>query len=202
MIAGLTGRLVIKAPTHIVLDVNGVGYEIQIALSTYFALPNLQESLHLEISTYLRNDTIQLYGFLTIEEKSAFTLLTGIPGIGPKLALSALSTLTVPEFVRAVQANDVDSLASVPGIGRKSASRIALELKDKVDRILPVQPGRSPSDTPHDQDDLQADALSALVHLGYRATDVKKVLQHILARHAGLDLAQLIRLALRELAQS
>ncbi|RMH37157.1 MAG: Holliday junction branch migration protein RuvA [Nitrospirae bacterium] len=199
MIAGLTGRLVVKTPSHIVLDVKGVGYEVHISLSTYFALPPLQESLHIHIATQLRNDTIQLYGFLTAEEKTAFTLLTSIPGIGPKLALSALSTLTITDLVDAIQANDLSSLSAVPGIGRKSAGRIALELKDKITRILPHEPTAC-SEPPSPQDDLQADALSALVHLGYRTAEVKKAIQRVLAQQPLLDLEQLIRLTLRELA--
>lgn len=200
MIAGLTGRLVAKAPTHIVLDVKGVGYEVHISLSTYFALPPLQEFLHIHIATQLRNDTIQLYGFLTAEEKAAFTLLTSIPGIGPKLALSALSTLTVSDLADAIQANDLSSLSAIPGIGRKSAGRIVLELKDKIACILPHEPAALSQ--PHSpQDDIQADALSALVHLGYRAADVKKAFQRILAHQQPVDLEQLIRLTLRELAQ-
>jgi Holliday junction DNA helicase RuvA len=138
MIAGLTGRLLLKSPSQVILDVNGVGYEVHIALSTYFSLPNLQDLVTLNISTHLRNDTIQLYGFLTTQEKDTFGLLTGITGIGPKLALSTLSTLPVKDFISAIQANDLDRLSSVPGIGRKSASRIVLELKDKVHRLQPI----------------------------------------------------------------
>ncbi|MYA28036.1 MAG: Holliday junction branch migration protein RuvA, partial [Nitrospira sp. SB0666_bin_27] len=132
MIANLTGILAAKDPSRVVIDVNGVGYEVFIPLSTYFALPNLQEPLTLHVFTHLRDDAIQLFGFLTPAEKMAFTLLTKISGVGGKLALSVLSALKINDLRAAVLAGDVDKLASVPGIGKKSAGRIALELKDTI----------------------------------------------------------------------
>ena len=126
MIAKLTGQLSTKAPSHIILDVHGVGYEVLIPLSTYFALPDLNASLSLNILTHVREDAIQLFGFLTVSEKEAFVMLTSISGVGGKLALSVLSTLSVSDFITAIQTDDGDKLASVPGIGKKSASRITL----------------------------------------------------------------------------
>src|SRR5919108_2195679 len=139
MIAALTGRLASKAPAQITLDVQGVGYEVFIPLSTFYALPDPSELISLRIYTHLREDAIQLFGFLSAQEKDAFILLIGISGIGPKLALSVLSALSIPDFVSAVQAGDVEKLETVPGIGKKSAARIALELKDKIGR-LPMAP--------------------------------------------------------------
>ena len=133
MIALLTGRLAVKAPSAVTLDVQGVGYEIFIPLSTYYALPGLSETVTLSIHTHLREDAIQLYGFLTGAEKESFLLLTAVSGIGPKLALSVLSTLPVPDLLSAIQAGDIEKLATVPGIGKKSASRIALERKGRAD---------------------------------------------------------------------
>src|SRR5213080_5013893 len=104
MIAALTGRLAAKAPSHITLDVQGVGYEVYIPLSTFYALPDIGESASLRVHTHLREDAIQLFGFLTTTEKDAFILLTGISGIGPKLALSVLSTLSVTDLISAIQA--------------------------------------------------------------------------------------------------
>ena len=203
MIAGLTGRLIVKSPSHVILDVNGVGYEVHSALSTYFSLPNVQELATLEISTQLRNDSIQLFGFLTTQEKETFMLLTGITGIGPKLALSTLSSLNIKDLLSAIQTNDVDTLSSVPGIGKKSASRIVLELKDKVSRLrgAEMQAGESPL---HPQsDNLQEDAVSALLNLGYRAPEVKKAIQRSLHKNPGSgSLENLIRESLKELAKS
>ncbi|GJL54247.1 MAG: Holliday junction ATP-dependent DNA helicase RuvA [Nitrospirales bacterium] len=175
MIARLTGQLLSKSPSTVILDVQGVGYEISIALSTYFALPHLKDSVTLAISTHIRNDTIQLFGFLTPSEKETFTLLTGISGIGPKLALSALSTLNVNDILAAIQSNDVEKLSSTPGIGKKSASRIVLELKDKVAKYISAD--ALPGEQLPAEDSLQTDAESALTNLGYRTADVQKAIK-------------------------
>jgi Holliday junction DNA helicase RuvA len=202
MIAALTGRLATKTPTHVTLDVQGVGYEVFVPLSTFYALPDLEELLSLSIYTHLRDDAIQLFGFLTPQEKDAFVLLIGISGIGPKLALSVLSALSVPDFVSAVQAGDVDKLATVPGIGKKSAGRIALELKDKIQRLGPMAHVSERLREPNDRDVLREDALSALVNLGYRAVEVKEVLKRVAqAASAPLPLKELIREALKDLAK-
>lgn len=201
MIAFLTGRLAFKAPTHLTLDVQGVGYEVHIPLSTYYALPNLDEVTALNIHTHLREDAIQLFGFLSLSEKELFLLLTTVSGIGPKLALSALSSLPVTELVRAVQAEDIDKLSTVPGIGKKSASRIALELKDKVGKIQPATAQVSASEGAS-LDGPFEDALSALVNLGYRPQDAKDALRRVTKGATGpIVLKNLIREGLKELAR-
>jgi Holliday junction DNA helicase RuvA len=201
MIAALTGRLAFKAPTHITLDVQGVGYEVFIPLSTYYALPDLDEAASLSVYTQVREDAIQLFGFLTAHEKDAFILLVGISGIGPKLALNVLSALSVPDLVSAVTAGDVDKLATVPGIGKKSAGRIALELKDKVERLHPAAAATSTGlSAPMDR--LHEDALSALVNLGYKPAEVKDALKRVSRASAtALSLQAMIREALKDLAK-
>lgn len=199
MIAALTGLLASKAPTHITVDVQGVGYEVQIPLSTYYGLPDLNQTTSLRIHTHLREDAIQLYGFLTSQEKGAFVLLTGISGIGPKLALSVLSALTVSDLVSAIRAGDVDKLVSVPGIGTKSAGRIVLELKDKVERLHPglVRDSELASGT---SSQIVDDAQSALVNLGYRTSDVSQAVKRLARSSAEpLPLKDLIRAVLKEL---
>lgn len=201
MIAFLTGRLAFKAPTHLTLDVQGVGYEVHIPLSTYYALPNLDEVTALNIHTHLREDAIQLFGFLSHSEKELFLLLTTVSGIGPKLALSALSSLPVTELVRAVQAEDIDKLSTVPGIGKKSASRIALELKDKVGKIQSATVQVSASEGAGLEGPFE-DALSALVNLGYRPQDAKEALRRVTKGDTGpVVLKNLIREGLKELAR-
>lgn len=201
MIAFLTGRLAFKAPTHLTLDVQGVGYEVHIPLSTYYALPNLGEVAALNIHTHLREDAIQLFGFLSQSEKESFLLLTSVSGIGPKLALSVLSSLPIIELVHAIQTEDIDKLATVPGIGKKSAGRIALELKDKVGKIQGGSPrlataDASPVDGPYE------DALSALINLGYRPQDAKEALKRVTKTATGsLALKELIREGLKELGR-
>jgi Holliday junction DNA helicase RuvA len=201
MIAFLTGRLAFKAPTHLTLDVQGVGYEVQIPLSTYYALPNLDEVAALNIHTHLREDAIQLFGFLSQAEKDSFLLLTSVSGIGPKLALSVLSSLPVEDLVKAIQTGDIDKLATVPGIGKKSAGRIALELKDTVGRIQTGVIRTSTADVAG-FDGPYEDALSALVNLGYRSQDAREALTRVTKTAAQpIALKDLIREGLKELAR-
>jgi holliday junction DNA helicase RuvA len=201
MIASLTGRLAFKAPTYLVLDVHGVGYEVYIPLSTYYGLPNLSESTSLAVHTHVREDAIQLFGFLTSQEKDAFVLLTSVSGVGPKLALSILSALPVSDLVSAIQSGDVEKLTTVPGIGHKSAGRLVLELKDKIGKL---NPGLAPvGDAPRQgQDAIFDDALSALVNLGYRPQDAKDALKRVRQSNAEtLMLKDMIRESLKELAR-
>jgi Holliday junction DNA helicase RuvA len=201
MIAALTGRLLSKTPTHVILDVQGVGYEVHTPLSTFYALPDTQQTFHLHIYTHLREDSIQLFGFASQEEKLAFVLLTSVSGIGPKLALSVLSTLTVTDLLSAIQSGDVDKLATVPGVGKKSAGRIALELKDKAERFgathpAPADPTSAALPQPHD------DAISALVNLGYKPAEVKDVIKRLQRpERPSASLELLIKDALKELAK-
>jgi Holliday junction DNA helicase RuvA len=201
MIALLTGRLAVKAPSTVTLDVQGVGYEVFIPLSTFYALPDAGDSISLNIHTHVREDAIQLYGFLTRVEKESFLLLTGVSGIGPKLALSVLSTLPVPDLLTAIQADDIDKIATVPGIGKKSAGRIVLELKEKAARLHPIA-GPVSSGPAGASDRLHDDALSALVNLGYRPADVKEVIKRIFrGTSSPASLQDVIREALKELAR-
>jgi Holliday junction DNA helicase RuvA len=201
MIASLTGRLAFKAPTHLVLDVHGVGYEVLIPLSTYYGLPNLSESTSLSVHTHVREDAIQLFGFLTSQEKDAFVLLTSVSGVGPKLALSLLSALPVPSLVSAIRSGDVEKLTTVPGIGTKSAGRLVLELKDKVEKLHAgvASAHELPS---YGQDAIFDDALSALVNLGYRPQDAKDALKQVKKSNAeSIALKDMIRESLKELAR-
>ena len=201
MIASLTGRLAFKAPTHLVLDVQGVGYEVFIPLSSYYGLPNLSETTSLNVHTHVREDAIQLFGFLTSQEKDAFVLLTSVSGVGPKLALSVLSALPVSDLVSAIQSGDVEKLTTVPGIGNKSASRLVLELKDKVGKL---HPGLLPAhdSARQEQDATFDDALSALVNLGYRPLDAKEALKQVKKFHPEpILIKDMIRESLKELAK-
>lgn len=203
MIASLAGVLSDKTPQEVILEVQGVGYQIAIPLSTYFALPEVSTSVQLFISTHIRNDTIQLFGFGTKEEKQAFLLLTGVTSIGPKLALSALSTLSVQELCTAIERNDTETLASIPGVGKKSAARMNLELKDKTSRIL--LPGFSEPSQGHvyHPSVSEEEATSALLNLGYRAPEVKKAIFQALNQLGDTyELETLIRMSLKELAKN
>ena len=201
MIALLTGRLAFKAPTHLALDVQGVGYEVFIPLSTYYNLPNVQDSLTLSIHTHVREDAIQLFGFSTPQEKDAFVLLLSVSGIGPKSALGILSALPVSDLVSAIQSGDVEKLETVPGIGKKSAGRLVLELKDKLTKL---HPALVPPDAQllKGRDEQFDDALSALTNLGYRTSDAKEALKAAQQLRSGpLTLQELIRESLKKLAR-
>ena len=193
MIALLTGRLAVKAPSTVTLDVQGVGYEVFIPLSTFYALPDAGEAISLHIHTHGREDAIQLYGFLTRVERESFLLLTAVSGM--------LSTLPVPDLLTAIQADDIDKIATVPGIGKKSAGRIVLELKEKAARIHPTA-GAVSSGPAGASDRLHDDALSALVNLGYRPADVKEVIKRIFrGTSPPSSLKDLIPQALKDLAR-
>jgi Holliday junction DNA helicase RuvA len=202
MIASLTGRLAFKAPTYLVLDVHGVGYEVFIPLSTYYGLPNLNESTSLSVHTHVREDAIQLFGFLTSQEKDAFVLLTSVSGVGPKLALSILSALPVSDLISAIQSGNIEKLTTVPGIGNKSASRLVLELKDTVGKLHSSDLAAA-SDSPRQgQDATFDDALSALVNLGYRSQDAKEALKQVKnSNPESIVLKDMIRESLKELAR-
>ncbi len=201
MIAALTGRLAAKHPGGVVIDVQGVGYDVLIPLSTYYRLPDPEQPVSLTIYTHVREDAIQLFGFSTPREKDAFLLLLGVSGIGPKLALSVISSLSVDDLAAAIRHDDQKTLASVPGIGKKSAARLALELRDTVDK-LGVAAGSRATKADEPSGKLMDDALSALVNLGYKAGDVKDVITQVLAGRTGdTPLQDLIRAALKELAK-
>jgi holliday junction DNA helicase RuvA len=201
MIALLTGRLAFKAPTHLALDVHGVGYEVFIPLSTYYNVPNVNDSLSLSIHTHVREDAIQLFGFSTPQEKDAFVLLLSVSGIGPKSALGILSALPVSDLVSAIQSGDIEKLETVPGIGKKSAGRLVLELKDK---LIKLHPALIPSAdaAARGRDDTFDDALSALTNLGYRPSDAKEALKAAQQSRSGaVTLQELIRESLKHLAR-
>jgi Holliday junction DNA helicase RuvA len=202
MIATLSGILSSKTPQEAVISVQGVGYQVFIALSTYFTLPDINSAVQVFVSTHWRNDTIQLFGFATLEEKQAFSLLTTISGVGPKLALSTLSTLSVPDLCKAIESGDIEILGSIPGVGKKSASRIVLELKDKTHRIM-ISESQKPSTSPIEPTTfLQEEASSALINLGYRAPEVKKAINLAIAKmNETYELEDLIRTTLKELAK-
>jgi Holliday junction DNA helicase RuvA len=166
VIARLTGRLIEKQATRLIVDVHGVGYEVQVPLSTFYHLPEPGADVTLRIHTHVREDALSLFGFATSLEQQVFERLITISGIGPKLALSVLSGIDPADLVRAVQANDVGRLTLIPGVGKKTAERIGLELKDRLPQQLTAEVAAA-SDGPMGETLLRADLLSALLNLGY-----------------------------------
>ncbi len=163
MIALLRGRLAEKSPNQVVVDVAGVGYEVTIPVSTFSLLPNAGEEALLRIHTHVREDAIALFGFASFEEKQVFEKLIGVSGIGPKLAITILSGLAAPDLIRAIRNSEVERLVRIPGVGKKTAERMILELKDKL--LAPVTSPGVPADEPA-LSDVDRDVLSALLNLG------------------------------------
>jgi Holliday junction DNA helicase RuvA len=190
MIASLTGRLKRKATDHLVIDVAGVGYQVQTPLSTYYNLPDAGEEVALHIYTHVREDALSLYGFLSEKEKDVFLLLLGVSGIGPKLALAVLSSLSAEDISYAIESADDLKLCAIPGIGRKTAARLVLELKDKMKRLSLA--GAHDERLEGKMEPVE-DAVSALVNLGYKKTLAEETLQSISRRRPGLNTEALIR---------
>ncbi|MDR3570550.1 MAG: Holliday junction branch migration protein RuvA [Syntrophobacteraceae bacterium] len=175
MIGFLEGKLRVKTPDYVIVDVNGVGYHVQVPLSTFCDLPDLGHPVMLNIHTHVREDAIHLFGFRTVAEKDMFLLLTGVNGVGPKLALGIVSGISPDGLKEAIVRQDLVRLKNVPGVGKKIADRIVLELRDKVqgkgrEKAGPQQPLTEPGDT-------FPDAFSALLNLGYRSTEAEKALK-------------------------
>ncbi len=194
MIGFLEGELLDKAPGQVLLKVGGVGYQVFISLSTFYALPEPPAPVSLLIHTHLREDALQLFGFATPEEKDLFLQLLNIPRVGARTALNILSGINPEEFAQALAQGDWKRLSGIPGIGKKSAERIVLELKDKR---LAAGASRPPV-TPADQ--VLQDALSALLNLGYPKNMAEKALEAARAQGGG-TLEKLLRLSLQALAK-
>jgi len=197
VIARLNGRLVEKQPTRLVVDVHGVGYEVQVPLSTFYHLPAPGADVSLRIHTHVREDALSLFGFATALEQLVFERLITISGIGPKLALVVLSGIDPADLVRAVQAGDVGRLTMIPGVGKKTAERIGLELKDRLPQPLIAELTAAPGG-PTGEITLRADLLSALLNLGYHRPLAEKAVDAALKAPGDPTFERALKQALRE----
>ncbi|HTZ73774.1 MAG TPA: Holliday junction branch migration protein RuvA [Candidatus Aquilonibacter sp.] len=191
MIGMLRGALVEKRPNQVLIDVGGVGYQVQIPLSTFAGLGALHQETTLLIHTHLREDALSLYGFLTAREKQCFELLISASGVGPSLGLKILSGMGMDDLVPAIRKGDLAQLVKIPGVGRKTAERIVVELRDKL-AIIDV-PGAG---KPATRSQMEADVASALVNLGYEARAVEKAVEKARGAH-GAEFEELLRGALQ-----
>ena len=191
MIARLTGLLAEKSPPHVLVDVNGVGYEVQVPMSTFYNLPELGARVTLLTQFIVREDAQLLFGFLTAVERESFRELVKISGVGARTALSVLSGLSTNELAQAVSAQDASRLVKVPGIGKKTAERLLLELKGKLAPVLAV-PGFAAAS------DAQADILQALIALGYSDKEAQAALKQL---PADVSVSDGIKQALKALAR-
>jgi len=181
MIALLTGKIALKAPDYIILDVNGVGYRVQIPFSTYYALPAEGGSATLQIHTSVKEDAINLYGFRTQQEKELFQLLIGVSGVGPKLANAILSNSEASELADWLLRGDLVRLSGIPGIGKKTAERLVLELREKVKKLGLTQGTAHEAAPVTEKQEIREDVLSALINLGYKESVVQRALNEVRA---------------------
>ena len=199
MIALLTGQLAYKSLDHVIVDVQGVGYRLNVPLSTFYALPD-EGSVRLHVHTHVREDALLLFGFLSAEEKELFGILISVSGIGPKVAINLLSHSPAVELAQAIVGADVKRLSSLPGIGRKTAERLILELKDKLARIAPRPTATAATPTIMAAADPCDEALSALVNLGYKETLARKAMES-LEIVPGTSLEEILKGALKVLSR-
>ena len=197
MIAHLRGRIFEKQPNRIVVDVGGVGYDVAVPLSTFYGLGDAGAEIALRIYTHVREDALALFGFATRLEQELFERLIGVSGIGPKLALAVLSGIEPEDLVGAIHRSDLARLTAIPGVGKKTAERLVVELKDRLPRIDHVPPTGS---TRVEPSALRDDVLSALLNLGYHRPLAEKAVEAAIKAKA-VDFEQTLRQALRELAR-
>jgi Holliday junction DNA helicase RuvA len=179
VIAHISGTLAQKVPGEVVVDVNGVGYQIYIPLNVFYRLPEIGGRVSLQVYTHVREDALQLFGFQDGTEKQIFLLLTAVSGIGPKLAINILSGIAAEDLARALKEGNQVRLVGIPGVGKKLAERMIVELKDKFMSL----PSEGPSSKPAESDSqLMQDAVSALVNLGYRKSEAENNVRAVLAQ--------------------
>ena len=193
MIATIRGKMVYKTPTSVILDVSGVGFQVLIPLSSFNALGEVGDEVQLITHLHVREDALQLFGFITQEERWLFTLLISVSGVGPKLAQGVLSGISVGDFQLAVQREDSTALSRVPGIGKKTAERLIVELRDKMDSIGEEKRSHLGRSSAHEE------AVLALCSLGYKRNKAEDVIHKLLNQDSSLSIEEVIRRALRTL---
>ena len=203
MIAHITGKLIQKQPNSVIVDVGGVGYELTVPLSTFYDLGDPGAEVSLRAYTYVREDALQLFGFRTEREKRLFLLMIGVSGIGPKLAITALSGMSAEELIHAIRSGNLAKLVGVPGIGKKTAERMLVELKDKVAQLA----------SPEMEEQLKAgavisvgeamreDLISALINLGYQKAAAEKAVEAVLKEASDVSFEVALKQSLRKLAK-
>ena len=203
MIAFLSGKLLEKHANTVILDVGGVGYEVTIPLSTFYEIGDVGSEVQLRIYTYVREDAIQLFGFRTIRERELYLKLISVQGIGAKSGITMLSGMNADEIIAAIRTDNVARLTAIPGVGKKTAERLVIELRDKVDQLASgVSAGTSmAAGAAIGADAVLGDALSALVNLGYQKNAAEKALQQARQDGTEMNVQKLLRAALQRLAK-
>ncbi len=195
MIGYLKGNLFEKKPNSLILDVNGTGYLVNIPVSTFLELPDEGSTLSLFIHTHVREDMLALYGFRTTREKVLFEKLLSVSGIGPKVAISFLSGMSADELIPAIQRQDIIKLSTIPGVGRKTAERVALELREQIPKLL------SEVAHVHEEKPMREDLISALVNLGYQRNLAERIAKNVLDKSkSDASFEDLLRSALQNIS--
>ena len=205
MIAHLSGTLLSKQATTVIVDVAGVGYEVNIPLSTFYDLEDPGAPVQLRIYTHVREDSLQLFGFKTARERELFLKLISVTGIGPKLGITLLSGMSADEMIASIRTNNLARLTLIPGVGRKTAERLVLELREKVAELssaqLEEELGAKPEVTEPTEDTVRADALSALLNLGYQRSAAEKAIDAALGEGGDVTVESILRRTLKKLAR-
>ncbi len=201
MIAHLKGRLFEKHPNRVIVDVNGVGYDVAVPLSTFYGLGEPGTDVALRIHTHVREDVLALFGFATALEQDLFERLIGISGIGPKVALAVLSGIEPLDLVHAIERADIARLTAIPGVGKKTAERISLELKDRLPKAAVAAAAGAAPPAAASADALRDDLLSALLNLGYHRGLAEKAVASAVRALPDAGFERTLKHALRELAR-
>ena len=198
MIAQIRGQLVEKRPGMVIVETQGIGYQVFVSLSTFYDLPEATQGVRLHTYTHVREDLLQLFGFSTFLEKEIFQILIGVSGIGPKLALNILSGIAPAELIASLHSEDVARLTQIPGVGRKTAERLVFDLKEKIGKI--AVRGETRKEEKSKKDQLVDDVVSALVNLGYRKNQAESVVEQVWRQRPDASLEEILKESLRALA--
>ena len=198
MIAQIRGQLIEKRPGVVIVETQGIGYQVFVSLSTFYDLPEATQGVRLHTYTHVREDLLQLFGFSTFLEKEIFQILIGVSGIGPKLALNILSGIAPAELIASLQTEDVARLTQIPGVGRKTAERLVFDLKEKIGKI--AVRGESPKEEKGKKGQVVEDVVSALVNLGYRKNQAESVVEQVWRQRPEASLEEILKESLRALA--
>jgi Holliday junction DNA helicase RuvA len=205
MIAHLSGTLLAKHATSVIVDVGGVGYEVTIPVTTFYDLGEAGEAVRLQIYTHVREEALQLFGFRTLRERELFTLLISVSGIGPKSAVAMLSGMSADEIVMAIRTNNYARLTSIPGVGRKTAERLVIELRDKMAALsspaLEERIEAGGAAAAQSEDALREDTLAALLQLGFPKPAAEKAITGAMQEGGDLSVETLLRRSLRQLSK-
>jgi len=206
MIAHLSGTLLSKEPNQVIVDVGGVGYDVTIPLSTFYDLDDQKSDVQLLIYTHVKEDALQLYGFKTANERKLFVHFISVSGVGPKLGIALLSHMKTEELIESIKSNNLARLTQIPGIGRKTAERLVVDLRDKMIQLSQAQVAEETGvrpETPYvsSEDSVRGDALSALLNLGYQRSAAEKSIDAALNEGGEITVESILRRSLKKLAR-